>query len=170
MLYRWFYIIRCYPRVVFRLHGSIRWLITTELLNWRKSHNVRHFYSGYNHIRSISNMKIILTFKNPQSKCCHEPSLNSNSSPQCLTTIWSQQIFHSWSKSLTGFLLVSFCCPKKIAITYLESSAYSSYIWIVLFVILSVWSGERGFDIFADYLVFPLNQTSVQHGMLLWAR
>lgn len=56
-------------------------LITTELLNWRKSHNVRHFYSGYNHIKSISNIKIILTFKNPQSKSCNEPSLNSNSSP-----------------------------------------------------------------------------------------
>lgn len=78
---RWFYIICFYPHVVFRLHDNICRLITTELLNLRKNHNLRYFHSGYNHIKSMSNMKIILTFKNPQHKSHHRPSLNSNSSP-----------------------------------------------------------------------------------------
>lgn len=101
----------------------------------RKSHNLRHFYSGYSHIKNISNMKIILTFKNPQSKSCHRPSLNNNSSP--MFNIKSQ-IFHSSSESLTG-LLVLFCCPKEKATIYLVSLAYQ---FLHIFLVFSIYFWE----------------------------
>ena len=171
--YGWFYIICFYPHVVFRLDSNICWLITAELFNLRKSYNIRHFYSGYSRIKIISNMKMILTFKYWQSKSCHGSSPNSNSSPMFNSNIKSAD-FHSWFQSLTGFLLVLFCCSKKTATVYLSSIEWFSDLNSIILVsdfncvcvCVCVAAEETNRGSFTDVSDSPVYPSIIQQGMI----
>lgn len=140
--YRWFYVMYFDLHVVSRL--DICWLITTKLLNLRKTHNIRHFCSGSSHIKSFLNVDIFLMFTNHKVQA-HSLSLNSDS---CVSLICASGFFIAAPHP--GFLLILFFSGVQMRCVYFASIRLSVGMLVQhhIFTGFSMNGKEKGFPTF----------------------